>query len=147
MTTTRPLQKFDMEPEDIDRLVAAFYKKVRAEPTLGPVFAQAIAPEDGPEWRAHEAKIASFWRNVIGIDRSYSGNPTAAHVSNPRVMPGMFSVWLDLFEETAHEVLSPEKAAPISALARRIGDGMRYAVTNRNQPRGAPPVLMSGGLP
>jgi hemoglobin len=63
------------------------------------------------------------------------------HVENPEIMPGMFSVWLDLFAETAGEVLTPEQAAGIGALAERIGKGMRYAVTQRGQVKGAPPKL------
>ncbi|PIE07103.1 MAG: globin family protein [Rhodobacterales bacterium] len=137
--------KFDIEAQDIDRLVAAFYARVRAHEKLGPVFARAIAPDDhageGPEWRAHEAKIAAFWRNACGLDRSYSGSPMRAHVENPEVRPGMFSSWLDLFGETARDVLTPDKAASITALAERIGQSLRYQVTQRGQDRGAPPKL------
>lgn len=136
-----PMQKFDITPEEIDRLVAAFYERIRAHPGLGPVFARAIALEDGPEWRAHEAKIAAFWRNAIGLDRSYDGSPMQVHVANPEVMPGMFSTWLELFDETARAVLRPEQAASISALAERIGASLRYGVTQRGQERGAPPKL------
>ncbi len=141
MTARNPMQKFDIEAADIDRLVAAFYVRIRAHPMLGPVFARAIAPEDGPVWRAHEAKIAAFWRNAIGIDRAYDGNPTRVHVETREVQPGMFSVWLDLFAETARAELTPAQAASIEALARRIGEGMRYAVTQRDQVKGAPPKL------
>ena len=141
MTRQNPMQKFDISPEDIDRLVAVFYERIRAHPTLGPVFGRAIATADGPQWRAHEAKIAAFWRNAIGIDRAYDGNPMRAHVENREVHPGMFSTWLALFHATAREVLTPQQAASISALADRIGDGMRYAVTQRGQTRGAPPML------
>ncbi len=141
MTEQNPLQKFPMEPEDIDRLVAEFYKRIRAHPMLGPIFARAIAPEDGPQWRAHEAKIAAFWRNAIGMDASYDGNPMQIHRANRDIHPGMFSTWLDLFHTTAADVLSPEKAAAISALADRIGQSLRYGVTMRDQERGAPPVL------
>lgn len=142
MTAPNPMQKFDIAPGDLDRLVTAFYQRIRAHPMLGPIFARAIAAEDGPEWRAHEAKIAAFWRNAIGLDRAYAGNPTRVHVENPEVHPGMFSVWLDLFAETARDELTPAQAASIEALARRIGEGMRYAVTQRGQVKGAPPRLV-----
>lgn len=141
MTEPRPVAKFEITPEEIDRLVAEFYRRIRAHPMLGPVFARAIAPEDGPDWRAHEAKIAAFWRNAVGIDRGYDGNPMRVHVENTEVMPGMFSTWLAMFGETARDVLAPETAARILALAERIGEGMRYAVTQRGQVKGAPPVL------
>jgi len=145
MIASNPVQKFEISPADIDRLVTAFYRRVRAHPMLGPVFARAIAPDDksgdGPEWRAHEAKIAAFWRNAIGIDRTYDGNPMRVHVANPEVQPGMFSAWLDLFAATARDELTRAQARSIEALARRIGEGMRYAVTQRGQDKGAPPKL------
>jgi len=141
MTAQNPMQKFDITPEEIDRLVAVFYERIRAHDMLGPVFSRAIAVEDGPEWRAHEARIAAFWRNAIGIDRSYDGSPMQVHVANPEVMPGMFSVWLDLFGATAREVLTPAQADSILVLATRIGDSLRYGVTQRGQVRGAPPKL------
>lgn len=141
MAADNPMQKFEITAADIDRLVAVFYTRIRAHPMLGPIFARAIAPVDGPEWRIHEAKIAAFWRNAIGLDRAYEGNPMRVHVANHDVQPGMFSVWLDLFADTARNELTPDQAASIDALARRIGEGMRYAVTQRGQERGAPPKL------
>ncbi len=136
-----PVPKFDITAGEIDALVAEFYRRIRAHPGLGPVFARAITPEDGPEWRVHEAKIAAFWRNAVGIDRSYDGNPMQVHVANRDVHPGMFSTWLALFDVTAHDVLPAEKADKIHALATRIGAGMRYAVTQRDVVKGAPPKL------
>ncbi len=141
MSAQNPMQKFDIHPEDIDRLVAVFYRRIRAHAMLGPVFARAIAAEDGPEWRLHEAKIAAFWRNAIGIDRSYQGSPMQAHVANPEIGPGMFSVWLEMFGETAREVLTPQQAESITALATRIGESLRYGVSQRGQVRGEPPRL------
>lgn len=141
MTQPNPMQKFDITAEEIDRLVAVFYERIRTHPGLGSVFARSIAPQDGPEWRAHEAKIAGFWRNAVGIDRSYDGNPTKVHVENTDVRPGMFEPWLGLFRIAAEEVLEPEKAARMVALAERIGAGMRYSVTQRGQVKGAPPIL------
>lgn len=137
-----PVPKFDITAEEIDALVAEFYARIRAHPGLGPIFARAIALEDGPAWRAHEAKIAGFWRNAVGIDRSYDGNPMRVHVENRDIHPGMFSTWLDLFARTAHDVLPEEKATRMRALAERIGAGMRYAVTERDTVRGAPPKLL-----
>lgn len=128
MTLPNPLQRFDMDPEDIDRLMRVFYTRIRAHDVLGPIFARAIAPEDGPDWRAHEAKIASFWRNAIQIDRDYRGSPMQAHFMNGEVRPEHFPLWLELFHDTAREVLSPQKAASISALAERIGQGLRWGL-------------------
>lgn len=135
------MQKFDITAEEIDRLVAAFYERIRLHPGLGPIFRRAIAMEDGPEWRAHEAKIAAFWRNAAGLDRSYDGNPMQVHRDNPDIHPGMFSTWLELFHRTAEAEIRPEAAEAIGALAERIGQSLRYAVTTRHEVKGAPPIL------
>jgi hemoglobin len=128
MTDQNPLQRFDMDREDIDRLMRAFYARIRRHEVLGPIFARAVSPEDGPEWRAHEDKIASFWRNAILMDREYRGSPMQAHVTNGEVRPEHFPMWLEVFHETARDVLPPEKAASMSALAERIGRGLRWGL-------------------
>ena len=59
--------RFDVTPDDIDRVVAVFYAAVRKDDVLGPVFAAKVT-----DWPPHEAKIAAFWRNAILLERSYS---------------------------------------------------------------------------
>jgi hemoglobin len=141
--TQNPMQRFDMEPEDVDRLVAAFYARIRKHDVLGPIFARAIAPDYGPEWQAHEAKIAAFWRNAIGMDRGYRGSPMATHVANGEVRPDHFPLWLETFHATARDVLPPEKAERMSALAERIGRGLRWGLESVQERQDAtiPPKL------
>ncbi|MBV7408445.1 group III truncated hemoglobin [Maritimibacter sp. DP1N21-5] len=143
MTDQSPLQRFPMEREDIDRLMTAFYARIRKHKVLGPIFARAIAPENGPEWKVHEEKIASFWRNAILMDRDYRGSPMQAHVTNGEVMPEHFPLWLEVFHETARDVLPPEKAASMSALAERIGQGLRWGLESVQERQGqsGPPNL------
>lgn len=118
--------RFPVTPEEIDRVVADFYAAIRVHPGLGPVFAAHVT-----DWPAHEEKIARFWRNAILMERSYDGNPMQAHRDAGNVMPGMFSVWLGLFDSVLNRTLAPEKAAAWSALAHRIGQGLRYGVTDQ----------------
>lgn len=118
----------DMTAEDIDLLMAAFYARVRRHDVLGPIFARAISPEDGPAWRAHEAKIAGFWRAAFQIDHSFRGSPMQAHVTNGEVRPEHFPMWLETFHAAARDVLTPEKAERFSALADRIGQGLRWGL-------------------
>lgn len=141
MSDQNPLQRIDITRDEIDTLVTVFYERIRAHPKLGPIFKRAIAQDDGPEWRAHEAKIAAFWRNAVGMDRNYQGNPMQIHRANRDVHPGMFSPWLALFHATAEDVIRPEAAAAIGVLAERIGKSLRYGVTTRDEVKGAPPVL------
>jgi hemoglobin len=128
--------RFPVTPEEIDRVVADFYAAIRAHPTLGPVFAAHVG-----DWPAHEEKIARFWRNAILMERCYDGNPMQVHRDAGNVRPGMFSPWLALFDSVLQRNLAPETAAQWSALAHRIGQGLRYGVTGSNADAGGVPIL------
>ena len=128
--------RFEVTRPEIERVVAAFYAAVRAHPGLGPVFAVHVA-----DWPAHEAKVADFWANTILHERGYSGNPVTAHVAAGNVQPGMFSIWLGLFDRVLAQELAPEQAAAWSALAHRIGGSMRAAVVDRETHAGGVPKL------
>ncbi|PYE82265.1 group III truncated hemoglobin [Pseudoroseicyclus aestuarii] len=131
---TPPPPRFDVTPEEIARVVACFYERVRAHPGLGPVFAAHVT-----DWPAHEAKIAAFWRNAILFEQGYSGNPLAVHRRAGDVRPGMFMPWLAMFDATLAQELPQETAQAWSALAHRIGQGLRYGVTERQ--------VLPGGVP
>lgn len=122
MTATIP-PRFEITEDQIDLVVARFYARVRAHPVLGPVFGKHIG-----DWGAHEAKIARFWRNAILFERSYDGNPMAVHMAAGNVEGPHFAVWLGLFDEVLNAELSPELAQSWSALAHRIGRGLRLGI-------------------
>ena len=128
--------RFEVTPEEIDRVVATFYAAIRQHPGLGPVFATHVT-----DWPAHEAKIAGFWRNAILFEQSYDGNPLAVHQRAGNVRPGMFDPWLGLFDSVLKRELRPETAAAWSALAHRIGRGLRYGVVERETLPGGIPKL------
>lgn len=115
--------RFPITPAQIDTVVEEFYVLVRQHPGLGPVFAAHVT-----DWPEHEARIARFWRNAILFERGYDGNPMQVHRRAGNVKPGMFSVWLALFDTVLQRNLPPETAAQWSALAHRIGQGLRYGV-------------------
>lgn len=140
MTTANPLQRFDMTTDDIDRLMSAFYARVRRHEVLGPIFLNAVG-EGGEEWEEHEAKIASFWRNALLMDRDYSGNPMMVHMMNPDIEVGHFPIWLELFRSVAFQVLDSAKASNIADLADRIGRGLSFGIANARQSSSEPPVL------
>jgi len=128
-----PLARFAITPAEIDRVVAEFYAVVRSHPGLGPVFAAHVT-----DWPAHEEKIARFWRNAILLERSYDGNPMQAHRDAGNVRPGMFEIWLGLFDSVLRRELPAETAAAWSALAHRIGAGLRYGLVEKVGPSGIP---------
>ncbi|WP_108814671.1 group III truncated hemoglobin [Loktanella sp. Alg231-35] len=119
--------RFPITATEIDRVVAAFYALVREHPGLGPVFATHIA-----DWAAHEAKIARFWRNAILFERGYDGNPMQIHLAAGNVRPPQFAIWLDLFDHVLQVELPQETADAWSALAHRIGRGLRFGLENNN---------------
>ncbi|MGJ8610359.1 MAG: group III truncated hemoglobin [Octadecabacter sp.] len=130
------LARFDITPAQIDAVVAAFYADVRVHPMLGRVFAEKVT-----DWPAHEAKIAAFWRGAILFEAGYDGNPMQTHKAAGNVRPGMFSAWLDVFDAVLLRELSPDIAAAWSALAHRIGAGLRYGLVEQATHAGGVPDL------
>lgn len=118
---------------EIDRVVARFYARIRSEPELGPIFARHVA-----DWPEHEARIARFWRSAILMERSYEGSPMRAHFLAGDVRRAHFTPWLALFDAVLREELAPEAAAAWSALAHRIGAGLRMGVEQDRTPGGVP---------
>ncbi|WP_323037429.1 group III truncated hemoglobin [Pararhodobacter sp.] len=117
--------RFPITAEQIDTVVADFYANIRVHPTLGPVFAAHVT-----DWPEHEAKIARFWRNAILFERSYNGNPMAAHHAAGNVRPGMFEPWLALFDTVLRRNLPAQTAASWSALVHRIGFALRSGLVD-----------------
>ena len=130
------LARFPITESQIEAVMAAFYAAIRQHPVLGPVFAAHVT-----DWPEHEAKIARFWKNAILMQRVYDGNPMEAHLNAGDVHPGMFEPWLALFDTVLKRELPAEIATAWSALAHRIGAGLRYGLVSSGQTHGAPPVL------
>ena len=128
MTSALP-PRFAITADQIDTVVAAFYDAVRNHPGLGPVFAVHVQ-----DWAAHEAKIARFWRAAILMERCYDGNPFGVHRAAGNVRAPMFDVWLGLFDSVLRRNLPAETAQSWSALAQRIGRGLRIGVENGGVP-------------
>ena len=137
-----PGPKFPITEAQIDTLVATFYARAREHAVLGPVFVGAVGTDEAA-WIHHEAKIASFWRNAIGLDRSFSGNPMLKHLANNDIVPDHFVDWLALFREVAKEVLPDEAAAGITALADRIGQSLKMGMVQFRQKDSLPPRLLA----
>lgn len=131
-----PLARFPITPAEIDGVVAAFYAAVRNHSTLAPIFASHVS-----DWPAHEVKIARFWRNAILLEGGYDGNPMAVHKAAGNVHPGMFDPWLTLFDATLQRELPPETAKAWSALAHRIGRGLRYGLVDSAKTTSGVPIL------
>ena len=106
----------------IERLVRAFYEKVRADAVLAPVFEARIQ-----DWEPHLERMFAFWSSVALMSGRYHGTPMAKHMPLP-VDADHFDRWLALFGETAVEVCPPVAAAHFVELARRIAASLELGI-------------------
>jgi len=110
----------------IEALVRGFYDKVRADPVLGPVFAERIT-----DWEPHLQRMCAFWSSVALMSGRYHGQPMEKHAPLP-IDARHFDRWMALFEETAAELCPPAAATHFVDRARRIADSLELAVAARN---------------
>ena len=95
----------ELSEAQIGALLDLFYKRVRADPELGPVFAGAIADH---EWPAHIANIQDFWPAVMLKSGRYKGNPFEVHKKIKGISPELFTRWLALFDNPAARCCRPD---------------------------------------
>ena len=106
----------------IERLVRAFYARVREDSLLGPVFAARIG-----DWEPHLARMCEFWSSVMLMSGRYHGQPMAKHEPLP-VDARHFDRWLALFEETARAVCPTPAAEQFVAKAHRVAESLELGI-------------------
>jgi hemoglobin len=122
-----------MTEAQLTKLVHSFYGKVREDEALGPVFDAAIS-----DWPHHLGKMVDFWSSVMLTTGRYKGNPMMMHLKHvARIRPEMFVRWLELWGETAREVLDEEGAVAVAAKADRIAESLQLGMFFKLEPRGA----------
>jgi hemoglobin len=119
--------------ESIGLLIDNFYAKVRRDPVLATVFGASIASD---EWPEHLATMRRFWSSVMLTSGQYTGNPVAVHRAVRGLERSMFLRWLQLFEQTAHELFASEAATLFVSKAHRIAASLELAVFHQ---LGGPP--------
>ena len=110
----------------IERLVRSFYRKIRLDPLLGPVFEARIH-----DWEPHLQRMCAFWSSVALMSGRYHGSPMTKHLPLP-VDATHFDRWLALFEETAGEVCPPAAEAHFVERARRIAESLELGIAGRH---------------
>ncbi|RBP32744.1 hemoglobin [Oceanihabitans sediminis] len=114
--------------EDVSALVNSFYKKIRVDETLGPIFNKVIK-----DWDEHLDRLTTFWETSLfmtkKLDKKYYGNPLAAHVEvdrrfNHSITNTHFGLWLNLWFETLDELFEGEVAENAKRRARKMGTFM-----------------------
>lgn len=110
----------------IERLVHAFYDKVRQDDFLAPIFAARIK-----DWEPHLDQMCAFWSSVALMSGRYHGRPMEKHAPLP-VDARHFDRWLSLFEETARELCPPAAANHFVERAKPIADSLELGVAQFN---------------
>ena len=108
--------------EEISTLVDRFYAKVQLDPEIGPIFNETIE-----DWPTHLALLKNFWSTVMLTTGRYKGDPMMTHLQLP-LEPNHFNRWLELFAETAREVLPPAHATAIVAKSERIAGNFKAGI-------------------
>jgi hemoglobin len=117
----------------IERLVRAFYAKVRQDALLGPIFEARVR-----DWEPHLRRMCAFWSSVALMSGLYHGSPMAMHLRLP-VDAEHFDRWLAHFEATARELCPPAAADHFVERAQRIAESLELGIA------GGRGVLLSKG--
>jgi hemoglobin len=125
--------------ENIRLMVDSFYRNVRKNEVLGPIFEEVVS-----DWDKHLPTMYQFWGRLILGTSDYNGNPFEKHVDLP-VGKEHFASWIKLFVQNIDEHFSGPKAEHTKRQARTIADtfqlrlginldGLEYAVHNYTRP-------------
>ena len=108
----------------IHDLVHAFYREIRTDPALGPIFNRVIADD----WDAHLAKMCDFWSSVLLMTGRFKGSPMVAHARILDIRPTHFARWLHLFRQNAERVCPPAAAALFVAKSEMIAQSLQMGI-------------------
>jgi hemoglobin len=121
--------KFELVSErGVECLVDEFYRRIRVDPTLAPIFDRTI-PNDG--WGPHLATMRNFWSSVMLTSGRYKGNPVAKHLQIEGMEPLLFDHWMGLFTQTCRELFVDDVAAQFIVKAQRIAESLKLALFYR----------------
>jgi len=116
--------------QDLALLVRSFYKKVRNDALLGPIFKEIIT-----DWETHFEHLTDFWETNLFFRKTYQGNPIRSHIDTDQKMKGAinelhFGVWLNLWFQTIDALFEGEVAQIAKNRARNMGSYLHIAIFN-----------------
>ena len=115
----------ELDEDKIVEVVDTFYRAVRADDVLAPVFNAIIAEE---QWPHHLGRMYDFWSSLLLGTRRYDGRPLPKHLAIPGLGDQHFARWLGLFRQTVEAVCSPEVALVFIEYAERIAHSFRLGL-------------------
>lgn len=116
--------------KDISLLVHTFYKNIRKNELLGPIFNSHIKEE---QWPAHLEKLTDFWETALLGVVSFKGNPTMAHKTvdknlNHSIAPYHFEQWITIWHSTIDLLYEGELANRAKMASERMAMGQFNAI-------------------
>ena len=123
--------------DDIELLVRTFYKRVRNDTLLGPVFEPMIK-----DWEIHFEHLTNFWESNLFFRKTYSGNPLQKHIDvdtyhNGTINELHFGVWINLWYKTVDDLYEGEVAQIAKNRARNMGTFIHLKIFEARQSRNA----------
>ncbi len=115
-----------IDEDMIERLVRAFYERVRKDDFIGPIFDARIR-----DWEPHLQQMCAFWSSLALMSGRYHGQPMRKHLPLP-IDRAHFDRWLELFEATAREVCPPKAADHFIERARRVAESLELGIAGAN---------------
>ena len=109
--------------KDIEKLVDAFYEKVKTDKIIGYLFIEVAHVN----WSNHLPKMYDFWENILFYNGNYNGNPMVVHKELHRksaMTQQHFQHWILLFKTTVDELFSGNKAEEIKERASNIANAL-----------------------
>ena len=127
-------------PQDISEtlvahLVDTFYRRIRQDPVLGPIFEARLQGR----WDTHLAAMGDFWSSVTMLTGRYRGKPHVAH-EPLGLTPEHFQRWLGLFEATVGDLCTGPAAALFIDRAHRIADSLQIGLNIGPKALNLPPA-------
>ena len=98
--------------KDIEKLVNAFYEKVKTDEVIGYLFTDVAKVN----WELHLPKMYDFWENILFYSANYSGSPMAVHKElhqKSTMTQEHFQHWNVLFNQTVDKLFEGAKADEI----------------------------------
>ncbi|TPN87213.1 group III truncated hemoglobin [Aquimarina algicola] len=121
---------------DVFLLVSSFYKAIRKDAVLGPIFNNHISEK---QWSLHIEKLTDFWMTTLFGKACFKGNPGKAHKKvdqnlNHTIDQVHFGIWLQLWFKTIDSFFEGNIAQRAKDAARRMATG-QYLMIWKNRPQ------------
>lgn len=105
----------------IRHLVDVFYRLVRNDVVLAPVFEGQLAGN----WDSHLPRMYAFWTKVLLGTGNFQSNVFGKHMALTGIKEEHFIRWLTLFRMNSIEILGTEAAQPVLTVAERIASSLQ----------------------